>query len=178
MNNIQSWKSADDSERVDLIRSVWSQGDSLRSIASKLSAEIGIEVTRNAVAGVFGRKRDDLSGIYLGASPRSFAAKAKPKPKLETLTAEVTDSSVTASSQESASINPDVEQEPLFLDLLDLTNTTCKWPVGDWPHKFCGINSGSTPRPYCDRHTKMAYIPAKERTGKPFIPRRKMIGSR
>lgn len=178
MNEIQSWASANDSERVDLIKSVWAQGDSLRSIASKLSAEIGIEVTRNAVAGVFGRKRSDLSSIYLGESPRSFAAKAKAKPKLETLTGDVTDSSGTSSSQELVSINPDAEQEPLFLDLVDLTNTTCKWPVQDDPYKFCGVNSGPTLRLYCGYHTKLAFIPAKARSGRPFIHRRKMIGGK
>ncbi len=42
----------------------------------------------------------------------------------------------------------------------DLTNRTCKWPIGNPQHddfKFCGENSGNDDTPYCEDHTGEAY---------------------
>jgi len=47
------------------------------------------------------------------------------------------------------------------LSLTDLTDCTCKWPIGD-PLKegfhFCGSDSRSD-SPYCNYHTRIAYVP-------------------
>lgn len=46
---------------------------------------------------------------------------------------------------------------PLMLDLLDLTEASCRWPVSsEPPHKFCGHEkvSGSS---YCSFHSALAY---------------------
>ncbi|MFN7104479.1 MAG: GcrA family cell cycle regulator, partial [Pseudorhizobium sp.] len=51
------------------------------------------------------------------------------------------------------------------LTLTDLTERTCKWPVGD-PLKddfhFCGVDA-SDASPYCGYHAKLAYQPVAER---------------
>ena len=51
------------------------------------------------------------------------------------------------------------------LTLVQLTESTCKWPVGD-PLKpdfhFCG-NSARDASPYCAYHAKLAFQPASER---------------
>jgi GcrA cell cycle regulator len=51
------------------------------------------------------------------------------------------------------------------LGLTELTERTCKWPVGD-PLKddfhFCGHESPDA-SPYCSYHQKMAYQPVHER---------------
>ena len=42
----------------------------------------------------------------------------------------------------------------------DLTNKTCKWPIGDPQEddfKFCGAKSDTEESSYCEFHTKMAY---------------------
>lgn len=49
----------------------------------------------------------------------------------------------------------------LRLQLVELTEETCKWPVGD-PMKedfhFCGVRSGES-SPYCSFHHRLAYRP-------------------
>lgn len=51
------------------------------------------------------------------------------------------------------------------LTLLQLTERTCKWPVGDPLHDdfhFCGHESGES-SPYCSYHSKLAFQPTAER---------------
>lgn len=51
------------------------------------------------------------------------------------------------------------------LTLLQLTERTCKWPVGDPLHDdfhFCGHESGES-SPYCAYHSKLAFQPTAER---------------
>ena len=49
--------------------------------------------------------------------------------------------------------------------ILQLTEFTCKWPVGDPTQEdfyFCGRRS-ETGMPYCDHHARVAYQPAQDR---------------
>lgn len=51
------------------------------------------------------------------------------------------------------------------LDLLQLTESTCKWPTGDptMPgFSFCGHQT-SEDKPYCEHHAKIAFQPPSER---------------
>lgn len=51
------------------------------------------------------------------------------------------------------------------LDLMQLTDATCKWPTGDptMPgFSFCGQRSADE-KPYCDFHNKLAFQPPSER---------------
>ncbi|EFL89821.1 GcrA family cell cycle regulator [Ahrensia sp. R2A130] len=69
---------------------------------------------------------------------------------------------------------PEVEAKPVEdnvvpisrkLDLMQLTENTCKWPTGDptMPgFSFCGQNSADE-KPYCDFHNKIAFQPPSER---------------
>ena len=51
----------------------------------------------------------------------------------------------------------DGEPAPLLLDLEDLTDATCKWPVTDGsPFKFCG-HKKDTSVPYCPYHQRAAH---------------------
>ena len=51
------------------------------------------------------------------------------------------------------------------LDLLELTERTCKWPIGDPATEdfyFCGL--GCAPgKPYCDAHVAVAFQPMSSR---------------
>lgn len=53
-----------------------------------------------------------------------------------------------------------------LVDLLDLTDKTCRWPVGD-PGKpgfgFCGDEVSHLCKPYCATHGLRAYAPSAER---------------
>lgn len=51
------------------------------------------------------------------------------------------------------------------LTLMQLTERTCKWPIGDPLHDdfhFCGHESGES-SPYCSYHAKLAFQPSSER---------------
>ncbi len=55
------------------------------------------------------------------------------------------------------------DQEPLDrgLTVIDLTESTCRWPTGNprdlTTFRYCGetVNDG----PYCERHARLAYLP-------------------
>jgi GcrA cell cycle regulator len=51
------------------------------------------------------------------------------------------------------------------LQLVELTERTCKWPNGDplsESFNFCGADSAET-GPYCQYHARVAFQPASER---------------
>ena len=59
----------------------------------------------------------------------------------------------------------EVEKHAKKLTLMELTERTCKWPIGDplaVDFNFCGNDSGDA-GPYCQFHAKMAYQPASDR---------------
>ncbi|MEP2783435.1 MAG: GcrA family cell cycle regulator [Pseudoruegeria sp.] len=59
----------------------------------------------------------------------------------------------------------EVEKKAKRLGLMDLTERTCKWPIGDpassdfW---FCGL-SVQTGKPYCEAHVGVAFQPMSSR---------------
>ena len=152
-------------ERVALLTKLWSDGLS----ASQVAAELG-GVTRNAVIGKIHR---------LGLSGRDKpAAKSGARQKRATPTnnysrpnrtgAKITkpDSNLTivAKAEPLPSENL-VAPASLCLKLVQLSETTCKWPMGDpqaADFSFCG-HQIKADTPYCDYHCKLAYQPVTER---------------
>ena len=59
----------------------------------------------------------------------------------------------------------EVEKRAMRLSLMDLTERTCKWPIGDpatddfW---FCGLPTQAG-KPYCDAHVSVAFQPMSAR---------------
>ena len=59
----------------------------------------------------------------------------------------------------------EIEKKAKKLSLLELTEKTCKWPVGDpatedfW---FCGLATQSG-KPYCEAHVGVAFQPMNSR---------------
>lgn len=47
----------------------------------------------------------------------------------------------------------------MTLDLLDLTEHTCRWPLGANPTRFCGDHT-EPDKSYCKAHCAIAYHPA------------------
>lgn len=59
--------------------------------------------------------------------------------------------------------------------LMDLTNETCRWPIGEGAEMFyCGCPTADVAAgcPYCDLHRRIAYQ-TYTTTRRPFIPMRK-----
>lgn len=154
-------------ERVELLRKLWTEGLS----ASQIAAELG-GVTRNAVIGKV--HRIGLSGRPKNSNQHSVSRQKRSSSR-------PTGQARPSKSQTRPQANPGIDGQPpasrppqqvdlpkpefLMLDLLELTETTCKFPLGD-PQEagfgFCGAKSKDG-EPYCAYHCRIAYQPAAER---------------
>ena len=59
----------------------------------------------------------------------------------------------------------EIEKMARKLDLMSLTERTCKWPIGDPTEEnshFCGLPS-ATGKPYCEDHVAVAFQPMSTR---------------
>ncbi len=153
-------------ERVELLKKLWSDGLS----ASQIAAELG-GVTRNAVIGkvhrlgLSGRAKAVAAPVARPRKPRPAAPAARPMVQGNAALAPV--------------LHPVIEPEPADLPdpvanvvpmadrctILNLTEFTCRWPVGD-PGKadffYCGSRT-KTGLPYCAYHARIAYQPVQDR---------------
>jgi len=176
-------------ERVETLKKMWGEGQSASQIAKELGG-----VTRNAVIGKVHRlglsNRAGSSAKPVAkdkpakptAKPKT-AARPAAKPKPET-TAAVAPAPMPARKaiipagqplppQPSANeISPEalasvreVEKTAKKISLMELTERTCKWPIGDpatddfW---FCGL-SVQAGKPYCEAHVGVAFQPMSSR---------------
>ncbi|GAK70327.1 GcrA cell cycle regulator [Agrobacterium rubi] len=169
-------------ERVERLKRLWAEGLS----ASQIAAQLG-GVSRNAVIGKVHRLnlpgRAKAGGTVSTSRPaaakrpaaattssapraaNTFQARAAtPRPTMRTAPKDDQDSD-SAQVLEYVPVNTSVLPTSLRLTLTELTERTCKWPVGD-PLKddfhFCGCDASES-SPYCKFHAKMAYQPVSER---------------
>jgi len=148
-------------ERVELLTKLWADGLS----ASQIAAELG-GVTRNAVIGKVHR---------LGRSGRAKSpSSASPRPRKARSSGHMMRVSRPAMRGNTAlAYDYDLEPEPELIEipveqrktLVQLTEKTCHWPVGDPDSTdffFCGGET-ATDLPYCSFHSRVAYQPASDR---------------
>jgi GcrA cell cycle regulator len=149
-------------ERVETLKKLWAEGLSASQIATRLGG-----VTRNAVIGKVHRL-----GLAGRAKPAAAAAASRPrKPRSASPTLRVSRTAVRGNTALAQAYELELEPEPEMLDnviplgqrrtLLELTEETCRWPIGDPGSPdffFCG---GSTiaSLPYCAYHARLAYQP-------------------
>lgn len=158
---VMSWTD----DRVEQFKKLWEAGLS----ASQIAAELG-NVTRNAVIGKVHRL--GLSGR--AKSPSSAAPrprKVRPAQHMMRISRPVSRGNTALAHV----YEVEVEADPIAFDnvvpmsqrlsLLELTEATCHWPVGDPGSAdffFCGGKSISG-LPYCAHHSRVAYQPAGDR---------------
>jgi GcrA cell cycle regulator len=148
-------------ERVELLKKLWTDGLS----ASQIAAELG-GITRNAVIGKVHRL--GLSGR--AKSPSSTAPRQR-KARSHSHVMRVPRPAMRGNTALAHAYEYDVEPEPELIDnvipigqrrtLLELTEETCHWPIGDpgsTEFFFCGGASISG-LPYCAYHSRVAYQP-------------------
>ena len=174
-------------DRVATLTKMWGEGQSASQIAKELGG-----VTRNAVIGKvhrLGLSNRATGGAKPGAKGKTAAkpttrAKAAAKPKAEAAPAASAKPILPARKaiipagqplppQPSANeISPEalasvreVEKKAKKISLMELTERTCKWPIGDpatdefW---FCGLTS-EPGKPYCEAHVGVAFQPMSSR---------------
>jgi GcrA cell cycle regulator len=148
-------------ERVELLKKLWADGLS----ASQIAAELG-GITRNAVIGKVHRL--GLSGR--AKSPSSSAPRPR-KARSSGHMIRVQRPQVRGNN--ALAYDYEVEAEPEMLEipmeqrktLLQLSEKTCHWPVGDPSAPdffFCGGESAND-QPYCTFHCRVAFQPASDR---------------
>ncbi len=181
-------------ERVELLKKMWGEGQSASQIAKELggvtrNAVIG-KVHRLGLSNRTGGSTS--AAAKADAKPKAAPkAEAKPKPTAKPEpAAKVTDTppvpkpSLPARKQiipagqplppqpSANEISPEalakvsqVEKKAKKISLMELTERTCKWPVGDpatpdfW---FCGLPVQQG-KPYCEAHVGVAFQPMSSR---------------
>jgi GcrA cell cycle regulator len=168
-------------DRVALLKKLWTSGLS----ASQIAGQLGQGVTRNAVIGKVHRL--NLAGR--AAPPRAKQAPPPPprKPIREPAFPQRPPASLAMPSAGNTALKPiprlDPQARPQYspapeplrlinasdksgrITILQLTEKTCKWPIGDPGHDdfcFCGHRPREN-SPYCDYHARIAYQPAHDR---------------
>ncbi|QMU57969.1 MAG: GcrA cell cycle regulator [Boseongicola sp.] len=171
-------------DRVDLLKKMWGEGQSASQIAKELGG-----VTRNAVIGKVHRLGLSNRSGGTPAAPEKKAAKEKAAPAAKAATKvapqdkviEVTvtprkpivpagqplppQPSANEISPEALATVREVEKTAKRISLMELTERTCKWPIGDpatddfW---FCGLGVQQG-KPYCEAHVGVAFQPMSSR---------------
>jgi GcrA cell cycle regulator len=182
-------------ERVELLKKMWSEGQS----ASQIAKELG-NVTRNAVIGKVHRLglSNRAGAVPVKPAEKVEAAPARPAPKAVEAVAPAPEPRAEKAPAQQQAAQPPVPQRPKIvpagqplppqpsaneispealasvrevekkakrITLMELTERTCKWPIGDpatedfW---FCGL-AVQPGKPYCDAHVGVAFQPMSSR---------------
>jgi GcrA cell cycle regulator len=178
-------------ERVELLKKMWGEGQS----ASQIAKELGGVTRNAVIGKVHRLGLSNRSTTTTAAPKAEVKAKPAPKPEpkatpkpspavkaeeladrpsnVTPLRRQIVPAGQPLPPQPSANeISPEalarvseIEKKAKKLTLLELTEKTCKWPVGDpatddfW---FCGLPSQSG-KPYCEAHVGVAFQPMNSR---------------
>ena len=133
-------------ERRERVAELLKEGDTATEIAKKLGAP-----SRMAVIGIVHRDKK-LSAIGFkrapGKPPSTQRPKASPGPHQEPV--------------KPAPLSDMPHPKARMIPLIELTDRTCKWPIGDPKQPdfgFCGIDKPLEGGPYCAYHARLVYAP-------------------
>ena len=159
-------------ERVDLLSRLWLDGRS----ASQIATELGLGVTRNAVIGKVHRLglagRPKTIPSVPTAPVRSKAKPAtRPEAELTAVVLQPEELPVAAVLQTyvkppSPSFSEVVIPATERVTIMDLRESSCRWPMGDptsAEFRYCGARSPVGNGPYCATHSRLAFQPPQDR---------------
>jgi GcrA cell cycle regulator len=144
-------------ERVELLKKLWLDGLSASQIAKQLGG-----VTRNAVIGKVHRLGLSGRGQPTSSIKRQRRTHSTGVRRTRTMTVgnlalkQNVEALPDAVSQPRRNV---VVPIPLKLSIFQLSEATCKWPIGDPGREdfyFCGHDSLEN-QPYCEYHAGVAY---------------------
>jgi GcrA cell cycle regulator len=138
-------------ERVELLRALWAKGETAVAIAARLGGP-----SRSAVLGKIYRLR-----LHTDQAPLNAPAK-KPAPNKHTGIQAPARRRRRTKYKKRTPISPVPAPVRQYKSLLELTNTTCRWPhgrPGTDRFFFCGVPEADLERgiPYCPLHMQRAY---------------------
>ena len=180
-------------DRVEMLKTMWGEGKSASQIAKELggvtrNAVIGkvhrlglsnrstpAKTAKEKPAAKEAAKPAAKAAPKPAPEPKKEAAAEKPAPAApvsparkaiipagQPLPPQPSNSEI---SEEALANVAAVEKKAKKLELMQLTEKTCKWPIGDpatedfW---FCGL-SVQAGKPYCEAHTSVAFQPMSSR---------------
>lgn len=182
-------------ERVELLKKMWGEGQSASQIAKELggvtrNAVIGkvhrLGLSNRTSGAPEGEGKVETKTETKTRTPRpkpekpqreapakTTEAEAEPKPAASPARKQIIPAGQPLPPQPSANeISPEalakvseIEKKARRLTLMELTERTCKWPVGDpatddfW---FCGLPVQAG-KPYCEAHVGVAFQPMSSR---------------
>lgn len=159
---------------------MWRDGKSISEIGAHF------DHSRSAIGGLMNRRRDlfpDKGGAGKGR-PRKDGTPARARPPKAEKPVKLKLAAPSLTRDESATAFPDSEIPKTLsapaarvvapiskrLTLTELTERTCKWPIGDPAEKdfhFCGSEAELTAS-YCPYHAKLAYQPRQASTNRSY----------
>lgn len=158
-------------DRVELLKTLWAEGLSASQIANRLGG-----VTRNAVIGKVHRL--GLSGRTTTSRAKTPRARRRPshtqtrasRPQLRTQGSAALKPSYETDAEEDLNVAPSPILELVIpveerASILTLTETRCRWPIGDPGDEefhFCGRDCDVSAS-YCEHHAQIAYQPVQSR---------------
>ena len=179
-------------ERVEKLKMMWGEGQSASQIAKALggvtrNAVIGkvhrLGLSNRATGAKSAAAAPAAEAKPAKAAPKAAPAAAAPAPKPEPApapaapTKPVIQSStmrrepppptpaMVEDAQRTAEALAAIQKKAKKLDLLELTERTCKWPIGDPATDdfyFCGLPCAPG-KPYCEAHVAVAFQPMSSR---------------
>jgi GcrA cell cycle regulator len=156
-----------DGERVEILRKLWQEGIS----ASRIAAQLGAGITRNAVIGKVHRL-----GLSGRAKPAASTSAPRPKRAVASHSIQKTVAlrgntvmlrEVVIAAEYEPVVMPEAVVIPISerVTIMELRESMCRWPLGDPlspEFRYCGTKCDPA-QPYCIPHGRMAYQQAPER---------------
>ena len=182
-------------ERVELLKKLWGEGQSASQITKELGGVTRNAVIGKVHRLGLSNRATGGTATKTEAKAKPAASKADPKPAKPSTTDAAPKEAPASKPVAAAPVSParrqiipagqplppqpsaneispealakvsEVEKKAKKISLLELTERTCKWPVGDpatedfW---FCGLPSQSG-KPYCEAHVGVAFQPMNSR---------------
>lgn len=137
-------------------------GLSASEIANTLAAAFGAAVTKNSVIGKVHRIKGN--GAFARSPSDSPAPKTVRKPRTQRKKEEAMPA-IPAIEPFFQPAPPIIRRESGNVSLMELTATTCRWPIGnpgDEDFRFCG-DFAVPGKPYCPACAQLAYVPIDKR---------------
>ena len=141
-------------ERTERLTTGWAEGASCGVIAAELGG-----VTRNAIIGKINRlglqRRTSLETLH-----GHQTVKRRPRRPGRDVVGMLLSRAASAGKVKLPETKVPIEPVDHRCTLMELTNETCRWPIGDGPGVlFCGSPSADLAShiPYCGFHSRFAY---------------------
>ncbi|MGV0879457.1 GcrA family cell cycle regulator [Martelella sp. FLE1502] len=161
MNIAVTWRDIPIPKKVAIIKSVYrsDEEETARTIAEKVSVAVGQSVSRNAIIGLYSRRKSELADAPLtGVKP---VATGRTKKEAE----KAPDTPIVAEGVKEIEVEPVViipPSEPprmLHLTVLELDGNTCRFPTTGTGADMLSCGLETEGRTYCPYHSKIAYRP-------------------